>query len=83
MIRFMPWLLVFFTSLCFAAIPVSGSFDVTEVCPAFLSKNKQTNPGGLKVHPSESYRLNAINDASARSSPNFAVNSHSPKRLYL
>lgn len=38
------------------AVPVSGSFTAERSCPAYVSKNQQTNPGGAAVTPGERYQ---------------------------
>lgn len=35
------------------AAPVTGSFVVERTCPAYVSKNRQTNPGGVQVQPGQ------------------------------
>lgn len=44
-----------------ASLPVSGSFEASKSCPAFLSKNKKTNPDQLYVETEQRYRLHEIN----------------------
>jgi len=38
------------------AVPVSGSFTAERSCPAYVSKNLQTNPDGAAVTPGERYQ---------------------------
>jgi ribonuclease T2 len=38
-----------------SAIPVSGSFTADRPCPAYVSKNKQTNPDGARTTIGEAY----------------------------
>ena len=40
---------------------VSGTFEATQSCPAYLSKNSQTNPDNLMVQPNQHYPLREIN----------------------
>jgi ribonuclease T2 len=37
------------------AVPVSGTFSAERSCPAYVSKNKQTNPDGARIAPGQSY----------------------------
>ncbi|CEG58908.1 ribonuclease T2 family protein [Legionella fallonii] len=40
---------------------VSGTFEATQSCPAYISKNKKTNPEHLMVRPTYHYPLKEIN----------------------
>ncbi len=40
---------------------VSGTFEATQVCPAYLSKNSKSNPDNLMVQPTYHYPLKEIN----------------------
>lgn len=44
-----------------ASVPVDGHFFAKQNCPAYLSKNKQTNPGHLSLDTNQYYRIRAIN----------------------
>lgn len=44
-----------------ASILVSGTFEATQSCPAYVSKNKKNNPDNLMVQPSQQYLLKEIN----------------------
>ncbi|TNF69947.1 MAG: ribonuclease I [Gammaproteobacteria bacterium] len=47
-----------FIPLNINASPLSGTFDVTaESCPAYVSKNKQTNPGDITISKGETYDI--------------------------
>lgn len=39
----------------------SGGFRASKSCPAYQSKNKQTNPGNVQIAPGESYEFIAFN----------------------
>lgn len=58
-------LLLFFTLDANASIKASGLFEATESCPAFISKNKKTNPHQLKIQPHQLYQLVEINQRPA------------------
>lgn len=45
------------------AIPITGTFDATKACPAYVSKNKQTNPGDIFITPTKTYQIEEINKA--------------------
>lgn len=40
---------------------VSGTFEATQSCPAYVSKNSKSNPDNLMVEPNQHYRLKEIN----------------------
>ena len=40
---------------------VSGTFEATQSCPAYISKNNKTNPDNLMVVPAQQYPLKEIN----------------------
>lgn len=44
-----------------ASSPVSGTFEATQSCPAYLSKNSKSNPDNLTVQPNQHYQLREIN----------------------
>lgn len=52
---------LFFSTLLAASISVNGSFNATNTCPAYVSKNKKTNPDNLSTQPNKSYELIEIN----------------------
>ncbi|MGQ3889208.1 ribonuclease T2 family protein [Legionella sp. CNM-1927-20] len=56
-------LFLFLFSLTTLALPVVGEFEAAKICPAYLSKNKKTNPDGLFVQPNTHYQINEINRA--------------------
>ncbi|ETO92236.1 ribonuclease T2 family protein [Legionella oakridgensis] len=60
MIRFTALLFVSFPLFCNASIPVEGFFDAKKSCPAFISKNKATNPDELTIQAGQRYRLREI-----------------------
>ena len=41
--------------------PVSGTFEATQSCPAYVSKNNKSNPDHLMVQPHYQYPLKEIN----------------------
>ncbi|WP_419419661.1 ribonuclease T2 family protein [Legionella sp. D16C41] len=53
------WLFLF--SFNVLAFPASGKLIATETCPAYLSKNKRTNPDGLFTQPNTHYQIREIN----------------------
>ena len=61
MIKFITLLLIACSFGVHAAIPVSGSFEATQTCPAYVSKNKKTNPDNLIVRPNQQYPMKEIN----------------------
>ncbi len=50
-----------FASNAFSAEQLEGYFIATDVCEAFQSKNRQTNPGDVFTSPDMAYKLYAIN----------------------
>ena len=55
-------LLLLFCSLNLSALSaVSGTFEATQSCPAYMSKKHKTNPDNLHVQPSQIYQLKEIN----------------------
>ncbi|WP_133127620.1 ribonuclease T2 family protein [Legionella nagasakiensis] len=60
MIRFTALLFMIFPLFCSASIPVEGTFTAKKACPAFISKNKTTNPDNLNVQAQQRYRLHEI-----------------------
>ncbi|KTC65295.1 ribonuclease, T2 family (plasmid) [Legionella adelaidensis] len=50
-----------------ASIPVEGTFEASQFCPAYVSKNKKSNPDNLSAQPNTRYRIIEIN----RLSPNW------------
>jgi ribonuclease T2 len=63
MIRFITCFLLLFSINTYAAIQVNGSFQATQSCPAFLSKNSKSNPGNVMVQPNTYYPIREINKA--------------------
>lgn len=61
MIKFITLFLLLFVSDLSAVTPVSGTFEATQACPAYLSKNRKTNPDNLVVQPHQQYQLKEIN----------------------
>lgn len=59
--RLTIFFLVAFPVLSYASIIVKGSFEASKSCPAYLSKNKKTNPDGLTVQPHQHYEIREIN----------------------
>lgn len=60
MIRFVLFL-VAFCPFFSDAITVNGDFTATKPCPAYLSKNKKTNPGNVCLKPRKHYVVREIN----------------------
>jgi ribonuclease T2 len=54
-------ILLSFLTGSFASVNVMGSFEASSSCPAYLSKNKKTNPDDLYVQPKATYKLLEIN----------------------
>ncbi|VEG91467.1 ribonuclease T2 family protein [Legionella spiritensis] len=52
-----------FSGYTFASTSVDGYFKTLKSCPAYLSKNKKTNPDQLTVPANEQYELVEINRA--------------------
>lgn len=52
--------LIFFASTC-GSVPVSGNFQATQSCPAYISKNKKTNPDNAYISANQPYKLIEIN----------------------
>ncbi|UYO00938.1 MAG: ribonuclease [Devosia sp.] len=48
-----------------AEVPLTGSFNVTETCPAYQSISRETNPGNIEIRPGETYDLLAANKTPA------------------
>ena len=61
MIKFITLLLLACSFNVNASVVVSGSFEATQSCPAYLSKNSKSNPDHKMVMPSQSYPLREIN----------------------
>lgn len=61
MIKLITLLLLFCSLSLNASIPVSGTFEATKLCPAYLSKNRKSNPDNLMVQPNQQYQLKEIN----------------------
>lgn len=61
MIRFITCFLLLFSINTYAAIQVNGSFQATQSCPAFVSKNSKSNPGKVMVQPNTYYQIREIN----------------------
>lgn len=61
MIKFFTLCFFFCTFSSNAAINVSGSFEATDSCPTYLSKNRKANPDNLTVIPHQHYLVKEIN----------------------
>ncbi|CEK12086.1 ribonuclease T2 family protein [Legionella hackeliae] len=61
MIRLLSFLGIIFPLLSFSSVGVNGNFEAHKSCPAYVSKNKKNNPGGLMVTPSQNYVIREIN----------------------
>ena len=46
-----------------AAVPIQGTFTASQTCPAYVSKNRQTNPGGVRLRVGKAYRAIEANRA--------------------
>jgi ribonuclease T2 len=44
---------------------VSGTFEATESCPAYMSKNSKSNPDNLMLQPGQHYQIREINKTPA------------------
>ncbi|MGQ3891601.1 ribonuclease T2 family protein [Legionella sp. CNM-4043-24] len=59
--------LVFFLFLSlpsFASVPVTGHILMTKSCPAWLSKNKKTNPNNVYTQTEKIYAIREVNNTS-------------------
>ncbi|HAT8593259.1 TPA: ribonuclease T [Legionella pneumophila] len=63
MIKPITLLLLFCSFAVNASILVNGTFEATKSCPAYLSKNRKSNPDNLMVEPNQKYQLKEINKA--------------------
>ncbi|KTC70241.1 ribonuclease, T2 family [Legionella birminghamensis] len=52
--------LCFYSSITMAAA-ASGSFTLEKTCPAYVSKNKKTNPDNVYLQPGQVYEIREIN----------------------
>ncbi|MDP1604580.1 MAG: ribonuclease T [Legionella sp.] len=53
--------LLSFLTTALASTNVDGSFEANNSCPAYISKNKKTNPDDLLIQPNTTYKLLEIN----------------------
>lgn len=44
-----------------ASVPIDGVFTAAEACPAYVSKNRQTNPGEIRLEPGQAYQVREAN----------------------
>lgn len=61
MIRLITLLFLGCSFAVHASILVNGTFEATQICPAYSSKNKKNNPDNLMVQPNQQYQLKEIN----------------------
>ena len=61
MIRLISFLFVILPLLSHSSISVKGGFSVNKTCPAYLSKNKKTNPDNLMIEPGQFYPIREAN----------------------
>lgn len=61
MVRIITCFLLSYSMLLHASIPATGSFQVTQSCPAYVSKNSKSNPNQWLVKPNETYPIREIN----------------------
>ncbi len=59
------WLLPTLAGSAVAAVAVSGSFIAHDTCPAYVSKNKQTNPGDVRLQAKRDYPIREANKTQA------------------
>lgn len=59
--RLFLWLLAFFSLPAQAEVPAQGDFLAARACPAYVSKNKQTNPGSIMIQAGRGYPVVARN----------------------
>lgn len=64
MIRFISCFLLVISFNLQASTPVSGSFQATQTCPAYVSKNSKSNPDDFTIKPNEIYPIREINKPS-------------------
>lgn len=51
-----------------ASVTIEGVFTAAESCPAYASKNRQTNPGEIRLEPGRGYQ---VREANRRDSPDW------------
>lgn len=61
--HFLVLLLVFFSFESFASTPAVGHVLMTRSCPAWVSKNKKTNPDHLQTQTEKIYAIHEVNDS--------------------
>lgn len=61
MIKLITLFLLSLSLNVYAVNEVNGTFEATQSCSAYLSKNKKTNPENLMVYPNHQYKLKEIN----------------------
>ncbi len=61
MIKFITLFLSFCSLNVNASTPVSGIFEATQSCPAYISKNSKSNPDKLMIEVTKHYPLKEIN----------------------
>ncbi|ARG96333.1 ribonuclease T2 family protein [Legionella micdadei] len=61
MTRLITLLLLVLPLFCHSSINVTGHFKVNKVCPAYVSKNKKSNPDNLFIQPGQQYPIEEIN----------------------
>lgn len=61
MIKFITLLLLICSIQVNASVVVTGSFEATQSCPAYVSKKNKTNPDNTFVEPQQKYLVKEIN----------------------
>jgi ribonuclease T2 len=64
MIKVINLFLIAFSLNAHSIVVSNMTFEATRSCPAYQSKNKQTNPNNLAVEPNRTYTVRELNKAS-------------------
>ncbi|CAK0740827.1 ribonuclease T2 [Gammaproteobacteria bacterium] len=65
------------------AIPADGSFTATTACPAYVSKNKKTNPDNAKITTGTTYPVIEVNTANDPEWYRLRVNEANPPERWI
>ncbi len=65
------------------ALPASGSFSIDKSCPAYISKNKRSNPDHAAVVAGKSYPVLAVNRADNPDWVQLRLDSASPSQRWV
>lgn len=61
MIRLVVLFLTILPFVSYSSAQVTGNLDATKACPAYVSKNKKTNPAQLHLKPGQRYDIHEVN----------------------